>query len=265
MMRKKIQNGDVLYPDLSYSIIGASMDVHNGLGPGWDEWDYHRALIEALCARGHEIVSHDRKSLEHRGKVVDHFELDLLVDGLVILELKHIKSNFYPEHFTQLINYLKHWRKRLGILINFGLERFRFQRVPFSPASGGIKFMGNWDCTEFSNEREVATAMESILDQHGVGYSANIYRRLLFAELKHRGVEATYPVISPHFGDLCLDERTVDAILIDGEVMVLVSASSDATSAADLWCLKSYMKQANVPCGVLVNIGDSEILLRGVR
>ncbi|MBN2702891.1 MAG: GxxExxY protein [Pontiellaceae bacterium] len=262
MMKKQIQNADVLYPDLSYSIIGAAMDVHNGLGPGWD---YHRAMIEALCTRGHEAVNHDRKTLLYRGTVVDHFELDLLIDDLIILELKHIKSDFHPEHITQIINYLKRWGKRLGILINFGLERLRFQRVPFSPVSGRIKSVGNWDCTELSNGQAVAAVMECILGEHGLGYSAGVYRKLLFAELKHQGVEVIFPVISPHFGGLCLGERAVDAIRIGGDFMVLVSASSDGTSAEDLWCLKSYMKQASVPCGVLVHIGDSEIQLRGVR
>ena len=91
------------------------MDVHNGLGPGWEEWDYHRAMIESLIAKGHDVVSHERKELVHRSKVADHFELDLLVDDSVILELKHIRSDFHPVHYTQLINYLKGWGKRLGI------------------------------------------------------------------------------------------------------------------------------------------------------
>jgi len=42
----------LLHRNLTYEINGAMMDVHNGLGPGWDEWDYHRAAIRALAEKG---------------------------------------------------------------------------------------------------------------------------------------------------------------------------------------------------------------------
>ncbi len=264
MIQSHVQNADVLYPELSYSIIGAAMDVHNGVGPGWDEWDYHRSMIECLQSKGHHVLSHDRKDLEHRGQVVDHFELDLLVDDLVILELKHQKANFHGENLTQIINYLKRWNKRLGILINYGLERLRFQRVPFSPVTGAIKCIGSWGSVESRGGSAVAVAMESVLQEHGLGYGANTYRKLLLAELGYRGVDAKRPMLSPRFESSDLGERSVNAIMIGSDMMVSVSASSADTSAADLAYLKTYMGQAEVPCGILVNIADSEVQLRGV-
>ncbi|MBN2164348.1 MAG: GxxExxY protein [Pontiellaceae bacterium] len=119
----------VLYPELSYSIVGAAMDVHNDLGPGWDEWDYHRAMIEALEKRGHRVVSHERRDLVHRGRAVHLFELDLLVDDLILLELKHIKSDFHPEYFTQLINYLKQMDISCGVLIDVGSPEIQLKGV----------------------------------------------------------------------------------------------------------------------------------------
>ncbi|MEE9368059.1 MAG: GxxExxY protein [Pontiella sp.] len=137
-MNKPVNRSDLIYPELSYSITGSAMDVHNGLGPGWDEWDYHRAMIHSLTAKGHDVVSHNRMDLLHRNKVVDNFELDLLVDDKVIRELKHIKMGFHPEHYTQIINYLKHLEKRLGILMNYGLERLNDQRILYNCIQGTI-------------------------------------------------------------------------------------------------------------------------------
>ena len=265
MMENRIHNTELIYPELSYSIIGAAMDVHNKLRPGWDEWDYHRAMIDALQKRGHLVLSHDRKNLKHRAVAVDRLELDLLVDDLVILELKHIKSNFHPEHYTQIINYLKRWEKKLGILINFGLEQLRYQRVPFTSTQGAIACTGRWNELQSEYSKLLASAMDAILCEHGLGYGIDLYKKLLWAELMHNGIEAAKPSLSPRLDGLCLGERTVDAILVGSELMVMVSASSTGTSATDLSYLKTYMGQADVSEGVLVNVGNSEIQLRGVR
>jgi hypothetical protein len=91
-----------------------------------------------------------------------------------------------------------------------------------------------------------------------------VYKKLLWAELQHAGTEPTKLMLSPQFGDLSLGERDVDAILIGTDLMMLISAGSSDTSATDLSYLKTYMNQAEVAFGVLVNIGKSEIQLRGI-
>ena len=243
------------------------MDVHNGLGPGWDEWDYHRAMIESLMARGHAVASHDRKALEHRGKVVDHFELDLLVDNVIILELKHIKSAFHPEHFTQTINYLKRWKKRLGILINFGLERLANKRVPYDPVVGTIHFSGKWEELEQRNPilcKRVVAAVEGVLAEHGYGYGVQVFQKLLMEEFRFLDTAAIKPILTPKYGGLALESREINCLLIDSGLLVSVSASARDASSADLAYLKSYMKQTGISCGILIDIGSADIQLKGV-
>ena len=243
------------------------MDVHNGLGPGWDEWDYHRAMIESLIARGHAVASHDRKAVVHRGKVVDHFELDLLVDNLIILELKHIKSAFHPEHYTQTINYLKRWKKRLGILINFGLERLATKRIPYDPVAGTIHFSGKWDELRQRNPilcKRVVAAVEGVLAEQGYGYDVQVFQNLLMEEFRFLDVVAKKPVLAPNYAGLTLESREIDCLLIDSGLLVSVSASAHDASSADLAYLKSYMKQIEISCGVLIDIGNADIQLKGV-
>lgn len=240
------------------------MEVHNGLGPGWNEWDYHRAMIEALRGRGHFVRSHDRKDLVHGGMVANCFELDLLVDDLVVLELKHIKSNFHPKHYLQIINYLKRWDKRLGILINYGLEQLRYKRVPFAPVPCTIRNTGKWEELPPRKRRVVASAVDGIMCKYGLGYGVEVYKNLLWAELEQKEVNVVKPSLTPRIGLLDFGERVVDAMLIDSGLMVSVASSSIETSAADLSYLRTYMNHAGVLYGILVNIGSSEVQLRGV-
>ncbi|WP_372806688.1 GxxExxY protein [Pontiella sp.] len=266
-MKPLLHNSDVIYPELSYSIVGAAMDVHNALGPGWHEWDYHRAMIEALRKRGHAVVSHDRKSLVHRGEVVDHFELDLLVDDSVILELKHIKSVFHPEHYVQIINYLKRWEKRLGILINYGLERLSSQRVPYDSASADVHVSGKWE--ELRRRMpvlcdRVIQGVDNVLALHDYGYGTDVFRKLLVGELAHLGCMARQAVIRPALGELVLDQQEVACIDVDSKLLVSVSATGSNASSSDLAYLKSYMKHAGIPCGIVIDVGNPEIQLKGV-
>jgi GxxExxY protein len=243
------------------------MDVHNGLGPGWYEWDYHRVMIESLAARGHEVVSHDRRGLLHRGGVVDQFELDLFVDDLIILELKHIKSTFHSGHYTQIINYLKRWEKRLGILINFGLERLVSKRIPYDPVQGNVHFSGKWEELTRKNNplcKRLVCAVEGILSQHGYGYGVPVFQNLLLKELGFLGLEAAQPVWAPIYGNLSLESREIDCVLIDSQLLVSITAAAQDSSSADLAYLKSYMKQTGTSFGVLIDIGHADIQLKGV-
>lgn len=266
-MKESGNKPELIYPELSYSIIGSAMDVHNGLGPGWDEWDYHRAMMESMLAHGHDVVSHERKDLIHRDRVFDHLELDLLVDGLIVLELKHIRSDFHPQHYTQIINYLKRWEKRLGILINYGMERVGYKRIPYDPVQGTVCHVGKW--AELYNRvpelcDRISAAVEGILKNHGSGYGVNIFKKLLMAELEFLGSRAVLPVLSPSYGTLTLGDCEVDSILVDSGLLVSISASGNGASSTELAYLKSYMRQTETPFGILVDIGCSDIQLKGV-
>jgi len=120
--------GKRLHEEITRLVIGAGMDLFNCVAPGWNERNYHRAMLKALSARGVFAESHLCGSLMHRGRCADRFELDIMVEGKVLLELKQIRKNFAAAHSAQLINYLKLWNQDLGILINSGLEGLRFKR-----------------------------------------------------------------------------------------------------------------------------------------
>lgn len=66
----------------------------------------------------------------HRGSKVKEFEADFITFGKLILELKTLQSNFIRAHYVQIISELKLWQMRLGLLVNFGLQKVEIARIP---------------------------------------------------------------------------------------------------------------------------------------
>jgi GxxExxY protein len=108
----------LIYPELSYAIVGAAMNVHYRLGPGQLEKTYERAL--AIELRNRSIAFERQVAFEsyYCGEPVGEFVADLIVDGRIILELKAIE-HVLPVHRQQVLSYLRATNLKLGMLINF--------------------------------------------------------------------------------------------------------------------------------------------------
>ncbi len=128
-----------IYKDLSYQVIGAAMDVHNELGPGFPEKVYQEAMIIALSQRHIRVLKEVAFDVAFRGQAVGSFRVDLLVDDAVIVELKALQT-LDATCEQQIIAYLAATGRELGLLLNFGrvsLERKRFvppKAIQKSPA-----------------------------------------------------------------------------------------------------------------------------------
>ena len=108
---------------LTEVIIGAAIDVHRELGPGLLESAYESCLAYELNDRGLYVERQKELPVLYRGIAVDcGYRLDLLVEELVILELKAV-DQLPPIHEAQLLSYLKLTRLRVGLLINFNVRR----------------------------------------------------------------------------------------------------------------------------------------------
>lgn len=105
--------------EISYAIRGAVFKVYNNLGPGLLESVYELVLAHELEKAGHTIKTQIGIPLIYDGiKIGQGFRLDILVDDLVIVEVKSVEE-LNPVHFKQLTTYLKLTGKKLGLLINF--------------------------------------------------------------------------------------------------------------------------------------------------
>ena len=106
--------------EIAKEVVDAAFKLHTELGPGLLESVYEALLARELGLRGLIIVRQQPISFEYRGLKFDEgFRADLIVNDLVILELKSVEE-LHPAHKKQLKTYLKLTGKRLGLLINFG-------------------------------------------------------------------------------------------------------------------------------------------------
>ncbi len=111
--------------ELSNAIIGAAIEVHRVLGPGLLESAYEEALCCELELRGFAATRQIEIPIVYKGRTLrGHYELDLLVENLVIVECKSC-SDDHPVHRAQCLTHLRLTGKQLGLVINFGQSRLK--------------------------------------------------------------------------------------------------------------------------------------------
>ncbi len=110
---------ELLQKELTSKILNAFFHVYNQLGYGFLERVYENALAHELRKRGHTVTQQMSIAVYYDGVQVGEYFADLLVDRLVIVELKAAES-ISKQHQTQLMNYLKATQIEVGLLLNFG-------------------------------------------------------------------------------------------------------------------------------------------------
>ena len=115
------------HEELTKEIIGACYEVANDLGHGFVESVYHQALVIALEERDIEFASEMPLNVHFHGRVVGEFIADIVVCGVVVVELKAAKG-LVPDHQAQVINYLNGTGIDVGLLVNFGRSSLEIKR-----------------------------------------------------------------------------------------------------------------------------------------
>lgn len=119
---------DLLYPKLSYAIIGKLYDVYNELAFGHKEKVYQKAFAELLS----EVKIPYKRELYFpilfKEKVMSKYYFDFLIDDKIVVELK-VANDFYQKDVNQLLSYLKHRGYKLGILAIFAKDGLKYKRI----------------------------------------------------------------------------------------------------------------------------------------
>ena len=113
---------------LSKLIIGRALAVANTLGPGFLEKVYENALAYELRKAGIAVAQQHGIVVLYDGAVVGEYAVDLLVEELVVVELKAIIA-LKDVHRAQCVNYLKATGFRMCLLLNFGSPRLQIKRL----------------------------------------------------------------------------------------------------------------------------------------
>ena len=110
-----------IHKELTDKIIQAFYCVYNELGFGFLENVYQNALYFELLNKGFKVDPQKAIDVYYQAQLVGKYKADLIVNDLVILELKAV-DYLITEHELQLINYLKATDKEVGLLLNFGMK-----------------------------------------------------------------------------------------------------------------------------------------------
>ena len=126
-----LSKNKLLYENLSYKIIGAAKEVYKVLGPGYLESVYEDALCYEQDLLGISYQRQIELDVHYKTVVFERrFRADLLIEKKIIVENKAIKKITNQDE-AQLINYLKTTKLRVGLLFNFGAEKFEMIRRVF--------------------------------------------------------------------------------------------------------------------------------------
>jgi len=128
MKGEKLIRQDLIYPELSYQIIGILFEVHNEIGSGYHEKYYQKAIAVGFKNSNINFREQVHTPLTFQSSKIGSYFLDFLIDNKIILEIKK-GDRFSKNNVEQLMSYLKANKLKLGIMANFGQNQLKFKRI----------------------------------------------------------------------------------------------------------------------------------------
>jgi len=128
------QDGELIYAEETFRIRGAIFEVQRSMGGGYLEAVYQECLGLEFADRGIPAVGLRPLELRYKGQLLkQRYTPDFVCFESIIVELKAAKD-LAPEHRAQLLNYLRATGLTVGLLVNFGPQTARVERVVLDPA-----------------------------------------------------------------------------------------------------------------------------------
>ena len=121
---------NLLFHDITEKVIGAAFEVHSFLGNGFQEVIYQRALAWEMMQRDLSFAREIEQDIFYKDLIhpIGTRRADFVVEENVLVELKAI-IHLEDVHMAQVLNYLKAYKLRVGLLINFGSKSLQFKRL----------------------------------------------------------------------------------------------------------------------------------------
>jgi GxxExxY protein len=128
MKRVVLNKKDLIYPELSYTIVGILFETYNALGYGYKEIYYQRAIANNL--RNCRLLFKEQvpAEIKFKGGIIGKIYLDFLIENSIILEIKK-SDRFAKQEINQVHGYLKATGRKLGILAHFTKDGIKFKRI----------------------------------------------------------------------------------------------------------------------------------------
>ena len=118
----------LIYPELSYRLVGILQKVYNGLGGGYQEKYYQNAIKQELISNNINFLEQVRSEIYYKGHSIGKYYLDFIIEHKVVLEIKAVPF-FARKDILQILGYLKNANLELGILANFHRKNLQIKRI----------------------------------------------------------------------------------------------------------------------------------------
>ena len=122
------EDDKVIYPELSYKIIGVLFNVWNSVGYGHKESFYQKAIRKTLKDESIPFEEQVKVKVKYREEEIGIYQLDFLIEGKIVLEIKK-REFFSKKDIEQLYAYLKATKLKLGIIAHFTKSGVKFKRI----------------------------------------------------------------------------------------------------------------------------------------
>jgi GxxExxY protein len=127
------------HSELTGKILGAFFQLQKELGFGFSEKVYEAALEVLLTELGMEVERQKDIHVYFRGKVVGEYKADMIINGVVLIELKSVEK-LIDAHDAQLLNYLKATEIEVGLLLNFGRQAEFHRKIYDNSRKGSLSW-----------------------------------------------------------------------------------------------------------------------------
>jgi len=127
------------HSELTGKILGAFFELHKELGFGFSEKVYESALEVLLIELGLIVERQKDIFVYFHGKVIGEYKADMIINGVVLLELKSVEK-LIDAYDAQLLNYLKATEIEVGLLLNFGRQAEFHRKIYDNPRKGSLSW-----------------------------------------------------------------------------------------------------------------------------
>jgi len=128
MTKPEIKKNNLVYPELSYKLIGAAFKAFNNAGYGMSEKFYQKVFARELECENLNFDKEKLIKINYQGEEVGRYFLDFIVDNKIVVELK-VRPRLGYVHVKQVMDYLKTTGYKLAILIYFTRDGIKCRRI----------------------------------------------------------------------------------------------------------------------------------------
>ena len=118
----------IIYPELSYRIIGIAYKIYNNLGYGYQEKYYQKAFSIEFNKQNINYKREVCIQLEYSGEKIGKYFIDFIAENKIVIELK-VGSKFYQRDIKQILSYLENNKLKLGIIILISPPCIKYKRI----------------------------------------------------------------------------------------------------------------------------------------